>query len=317
MGSFLMSCSLTHQSLVGDNSEVYLIPCVLQKNSYSHGLEHSSKTVTQPVYVADIFQPIGVMFKATYDDYGLFDLDFEDKSVRIMLYTLLVELQAEAKVLEQGENECHDHAVNFNTLEFSIDLNKGREEVTETLKMFWEKLQTIVRQDRLILTSKNYEGVTEESEVFFVPVIRSYAEEAFKSIRSYKAFTDIYKEYLEKETEIFRRDRDIDFYFSCSSELCYSVLGTSVILDIEQMKTDEYKEYMHMLYKLKALYVSCYNMNKMLTPMYSPGQDYCNVFGGSYSLLMNKVFQDNIQRIREEDDLNKMEAIERLKTQTY
>lgn len=306
MGSFLMSCSLTHQALVGDNIDVYLIPCVLQKNTYSHGNKHSIKSLTQPIYIADIFQPIGVILKASYSDYGLFDLDFNDVSNRVMLLTLLTLLKDKAKVLEQGENEFHDHTVDFNTPELALNESITKEQCSEILALFWDKLQSVIKQDRLILTSKNYKGMEEESEVFFVPVIQKYADRAMELRPPSKSFSEVYEIYLNTNDYF---NRDVLNSFSCSSEFCYSVLGNSVLLQHPQMKTSKYKDYMYMLYKLKSLYVACFNMNKMLTPMYSSGQDYDNTLGSSYSLLMHEVFTNNKSIIMENEDIGDSEAL--------
>lgn len=147
MGSFLVSCSLTRQS-IQEGEEVYIIP-VVQQRTYEAikladgGTFHSHE---HPVYNTDFYQPVGFMFQGTYADYGRYYINWGSAANQKILEGYYNHLRKYHVPVLQGSNSCHDIPVNLPEI-------TSEEFEHESV---WDMLHEAVWENRLLIESKQY-----------------------------------------------------------------------------------------------------------------------------------------------------------------
>ncbi len=147
MGSFLVSCSLTRQS-IQEGEEVYIIP-IVQQRTYEAikladgGTFHSH---AHPVYNTDFYQPVGFMFQGTYADYGQYNINWGSVANQKLLEGYYNYLRQHHVPVLQGSNQCHDIPV-------SLPEVLSEEFQHEAI---WEMLHEAVWENRLLIKSNQF-----------------------------------------------------------------------------------------------------------------------------------------------------------------
>lgn len=147
MGSFLVSCNLTKQT-IRDHEPVYIIPIVQQRRYTPITLEDGTTFNTHGslVYNTDFYQPVGYMFEGTYNDYGLYFINWEQEANVKMLGNYFEYLQKYHYKVEEGSNSYHEKAVDFSEVNFN-------DSDPETI---WEMIHEAIWQQRLLIPSNPY-----------------------------------------------------------------------------------------------------------------------------------------------------------------
>ena len=181
MGSFNISCFATRQ-IINPNHSVKVVP-VLQESAYheakaTFGSDPSVVLIggsNSCCYSNAFWSPLSPFIDAKYADYGNFEFSFEGHNRKFVAQFLNTIFKA-AAVVDQGENEYHEKAFNFqeyvainapvlhstlvNTSWFE-ELAKGFEEVPdEELIACMEYVAKGIWDSRVFV--KNYNGIPRE-----------------------------------------------------------------------------------------------------------------------------------------------------------
>ena len=305
MGSFLISCGLTNQSLSDD--EVYIIPII--ENKHSNALLDKDGNPYQVndrlCYNTDLYRPLGVMFSAKYYDYGRYEIEWNDTNKQLLVQYFNY-LKEHCISQEMGENQYHDPA---------IDLNKySLEDVWTQAQEIWDYIHEAIWECRLIAYPMLPYHKTPSKVDYFV-VQKQYAEILINKFINRPVDNYAYSEWRKKHTEFrlmsledkykhlkkYYNNTDIynpyrsDEYYWClnrsgggsSAWLCISDIKAQVFMS--NLKDDLALNLFTSYYYLEQLIVAMSYMNAYPIPVYYSSQDYSNVFGITYLEFMNEV----------------------------
>lgn len=323
MGSFLISCCATNQSI--SSEEVYVIPIFenIQQLKNEKGLPLQG--LDRLTYNTDLYGLLGFIFTGSYYDYGQYEIDWTKPSNKYMLEQYLDFLKEKAVYIEQGENQYHDPA--FNPVDLKVDGTNYQE--------IWEYIHEVIWEGRLFLCKQNYQGGYLYTKVeYFVAhkenmdilldmyqkrdVSRGYyssddvKEFYSKTIEEKALFMfDQYKTELEEEgnhenslillqKRLNRSDR-IQHFLGESYGNGANVLWRpyeQVRKELVEKHLDNYEDYLD-IYKafvaMKDIVVSLMFCNIVIRPVYYASQDYGNSFGLCFGHWMEQIHKRNIE----------------------
>ena len=321
MGSFLVSCCATNQSI--SSEEVYVIPIFenIQQLKNEKGLPLQG--LDRLTYNTDLYGLLGFIFTGSYYDYGQYEIDWTKPSNKYMLEQYLDFLKEKAVYIEQGENQYHDPA--FNPVDLKVDGTNYQE--------IWEYIHEVIWEGRLFLCKQNYRGGYLYTKVeYFVAhkanmdilldmyqkrdrsqgYFSSEEEKQFylKSTeeKAKVLFDEIIQEGLdfhdpEKRLQALMRehgDRKIHFFgesYGSDSNVAWrpNKKVKTALVNAYQDKYEDYLDIYKAFVAIKEIVTSLSYCNVIFRPVYYASQDYGNSFGLRFGHWMEQIHKRNIE----------------------
>lgn len=335
MGSFLVSCCATNQSISGE--DVYVIPIYENRRTVKNEKNLPLTGLDRLTYNTDLYGLLGVIFTGSYHDYGRYDIDWDLTSNQFMLRKYVEYLKHNSVVIEQGENPYHDPAFNAHTIE-----------LTNNYQEVWEYIHEAIWEGRLYLKLTNYLGdfiytkveyfvahrdnmdilldmysrreknlryYDGEAKEFYSKTDDEKAKHLFKQIvEEFKETLEDYDGDNEKVIErltrrISRSDRIQHFFGEGYGDGANVLIRPNNLfkksLVLEYIKDyDSYLEIYKSLVKIKNIVISLMYCNVIFRPVYYASQDYSNSMGLRYSYWLEQIHKKNVERFDDERDLD-------------
>ena len=329
MGSFLVSCCATNQSI--SNEEVYVIPIYENVEHVESKGEIPLTGLCRLTYNTDLYGLVGFIFTGVYNDYGQYNIDWNKISNRHMLEKYVDFLNKSAINIEQGSNRFHD-------VPFEID----KLVLTENNhNHIWCYIHEAIWQGRLFIKKQSYPNKTLASGLnYFVAhkdnldiLLDLYNSKQPNNFRYYSS--DEEKEFYLKDTEgkakhlfdeVIKKESDkLDpNYDPIKSAVAEHILSdnrlshflgdsgysdkvacrpnirtnTELVLKYE----NDYESYLE-IYKafvtMQDIVISLSYCNIVIRPVYYASQDYSNELGLRFSYWMEKIHKQNVQDFKE------------------
>ena len=320
MGSFLVSCCATNQSISGE--EVYVIPIFENIKTVENKQGLPLQGLDRLTYNTDLYGLLGFIFSGSYHDYGQYDIDWDKPSNKYMLENYLAFLKKSAVFIEQGENPYHDPP--FNPIDLEVD--------GTNYQAIWEYIHEVIWEGRLFLRKQNYRGGYLYTKVeYFVAhkpnmdILLDMYQNRDRSRGYY--FNDDEKEFYLKSTEekakilfdellqekldshdpdkrlqaLMREhsDRKIHFYgefYTSDSNVAWRPIKRvkeALVNDYEN-KYEDYLDIYKAFVSIKEIVTSLSYCNIIFRPVYYASQDYSNSFGLRFGHWMDLIHQRNI-----------------------
>jgi hypothetical protein len=327
MGSFNTTCFVSQQTIApGDEAIIFPIK---QQSTYrpvelilkSNGNKKVEKYgyCNSNCYPTAFWAYCGPMIRATYDDYGRFTLD-EDEDNIINLVSFLNILSKSVCDVKQGENEYHDHS-----LEFDKIYDPKQQYSFEQLVSVWDKVWTVASKSRLFI-----DGNKEPFPVAFAVMHKASSDYFIDSVSKYKGwdgesyemksyFNAYINRYFKQMKEVFKEElNDSNLAFACSSimrledfrigeqegtyyspyyrvakevnqEFVAYVKANPTVKKIPKKFTNKFLDYFKSQIEHRYIATGLTHMGLTLSPMVYASQDYHNEMGNSYLEMIQVV----------------------------
>lgn len=323
MGSFLVSCCATNQSICGE--DVYVIPIAENVEKIKNNQNLVLQGLGRLTYNTDLYEPLGFLFTGHYDDYGRYDIDWNKTSNKYMLKKYLSFLKENAVYIEQGENKYHDPA--FNPVDLEVE--------GSNYQAIWEYIHDVIWEGRMFLKRHYYQGgwIYTKVEYFIghkrnMDILLDLYQERDKTNGYYgnpeeklfyqktteeKAlvmFNYFKQEHEEEQSEDYDKLEVLTRRLA-NEDRMHHFLGESlgsgmnvrwrpverIRKELVVNRLDNYEDYLD-IYKafvtLKEIVISLSYCNVILRPVYYASQDYGNSFGLRFGHWMEQVHNRNI-----------------------
>lgn len=327
MGSFLVSCCVTNQS-ISTNEPVYVIP-IFENNRVLLD-EHENKLQYKPriIYSTDIYGLVGVIFIGFYADYGRFQINWDKEENKYMFRKYVKYLFLYAFSIQKGENPYHDP----DFLADKLVLPKDADE--DDYQKLWDYIHEAIWEQRAFVNRPDYVGGKQQSRLeYFVAhkdytdiLIDMYRDQDFKvSIWDkdcHKFFTSsheekaklLYDQYASRFLNKNPTQEESTAWLveDMRSTSDYHFLGQRTSNEVKmlwrpdtQVRKELVEEYLHDFDKFVEVYKSFATLlemyyaftytNVIIRPVYYASQDYGNTFGYRFAYFMNEVRKQIIQ----------------------
>lgn len=322
MGSFLVSCCATNQSI--SNEEVYVIPIFENIKTVENEKGLPLQGLDRLTYNTDLYGLLGFIFSGSYYDYGRYDIDWNKPSNKYMLENYLKFLKENAVYIEQGSNPYHDPP--FNPIDLEVD--------GTNYQTIWEYIHDVIWEGRLFLRRQNYRGGYLYTKVeYFVAHkpnmdilldmyqkrdrTRGYYSDEDEKLFYQKSteekakilFDELIQEKLdsddpEKRLEALMRehgDRKIHFFgesYSSDTNVAWrpNKRVKEALVSAYENKYEEYLDIYKAFVTIKEIVICLSYCNIIFRPVYYASQDYGNSFGLRFGHWMEQVQKRNIEQ---------------------
>lgn len=327
MGSFNTTCFVSQQTITpGDEAIIFPIkqqstyrPVELilksgeNKEVAKYGYCHSN------CYPTAFWAYCGPMIRATYDDYGRFNLDEDEYNIMnlVSFFNILSKAVCDVK---QGENPYHDQS-----LEFDKIYDPKQQYSFDQLVEVWDKVWTVASKARLFMDGSKgpfsvaFAVMHKASAQYFVDSVskcKGWDGESYE-MKSY--FNSYINRYFKQMKETFGESLNAgELAFACGSIMRLEDFrigeqeGTyyKPYYNVSKEVTKEFIDYIkanptikkipkkftnsllkHFKPQIEHRYIATglTHMNLTLSPMVYSSQDYSNEIGNSYLEMVKQV----------------------------